>query len=237
MPFWITCRETKIFSVSYELSSMDFLEFEVGTDVIGNVIEAAEVGSNTSLNGEVFIEAIAGTESHGLFGVVATDSSRDVELADVVRLEETVKSSLRSKALLHLVIELVNTGIDGCEVVLHFLVVVSNSLLVKSDSSVMTVEAVAVIRDRGFSLVETIAMILNSILSVGNILLVLINSKNILVDQILIGVNVVLEIVLRRFDLDLKISLCLIDLVIELLLGIVDLVRQLRLIGSDRSQG
>ena len=69
---------------------MDFLEFEVGTDVVGDVIKAAEVGSNTGLDGEVFIEAIAGTESHGLFRVVAADSSRDVELADVVRLEETV---------------------------------------------------------------------------------------------------------------------------------------------------
>ena len=38
---------------------MDFLEFEVGTDIVGDMIETAEVGSNTGLKGEVFIEAIA----------------------------------------------------------------------------------------------------------------------------------------------------------------------------------
>ena len=71
---------------------MDFLEFEVGTDIVGDMIETAEVGSNTGLKGEVFIEAIASTKSHCLFGVITTDSSGDVELANAVRLEETVKS-------------------------------------------------------------------------------------------------------------------------------------------------
>ena len=112
---------------------MDFLEFEVGTDVIGDVIEAAEVGSDAGLDGEVFIEAIARTNCHGLFGVITADGSSDVELADVVGLEETVKSSLGSEALLHLVIELVNTGIDGCEVVLHFSVVGGNSSRIRRD--------------------------------------------------------------------------------------------------------
>ena len=123
---------------------MDFLEFEVGTDIVGDMIETAEVGSNTGLKGEVFIEAIASTKSHCLFGVITTDSSGDVELANAVRLEETVKSSLSSEALLHLVVELVNTGIDGREVVLHFSVIRRDGILIGFDVGLVLFDIVLI---------------------------------------------------------------------------------------------
>ena len=112
---------------------MDFLEFEVGTDVVGDVIETAEVGSNTSLNCEVFIKAIAGANSHSLFRVVTADGNRHVELADIIRLEETVKSSLRSKALLHLFIEAIDAGIDGLELTFRISLVLFNKSTVLSN--------------------------------------------------------------------------------------------------------
>ena len=70
------------------------LPFEVRTDIVGEVVKATDVRSNTSLHSEVFVETIASSESHSLFRFVTPKSDREVEFTNVVRLEETSKSRL-----------------------------------------------------------------------------------------------------------------------------------------------
>jgi len=70
------------------------LPFEVRTDIVGEVVKATDVRSNTSLHSEVFVETIASSESHSLFRFVTPKSDGEVEFTNVVRLEETSKSRL-----------------------------------------------------------------------------------------------------------------------------------------------
>lgn len=172
---------------SYELSSKDFLEFEVGTNIVGDVIETAKVGSNAGLDGEVVIEAIAGTKSHSLFGVVAADSSRNVELADVVRLEETIKSSLRSKALLHLVIETVNAGIDGLELS------IARSLVLFNESTVCS-DIIGVRLNVGLVRGDVVSVRLNVGLVRRDVVCVSLDGFGITLDQIILSIVLMLDV-------------------------------------------
>ena len=60
------------------------------------MVKATNVRSNTSLHSEVFVEAITSAEGHGLFGFVTAKSNREVEFANVIRLEEASKGGLRT---------------------------------------------------------------------------------------------------------------------------------------------
>ena len=190
---------------------MDFLEFEVGTDIVGDMIETAEVGSNTGLKGEVFIEAIASTKSHCLFGVITTDSSGDVELANAVRLEETVKSSLSSEALLHLVVELVNTGIDGREVVLHFSVIRRDGILIGFDVGLIRGDVSLVRGDVG--LVRGDQLVLSQIgrLKTGDLLVLnivgTIGKISLFVDLVNVGL-VLIDTSIKVFEVFLNLRNC-----------------------------
>lgn len=62
-----------------------------------------------------------------MFGFVTAKSNREVEFANVIRLEEASKGGLRSKALLHFIVKIVNASIHSREVLLHFGVVILSS--------------------------------------------------------------------------------------------------------------